>query len=114
MSPRIQVSNKRTSTSNHSVVEESPRIEEVDYNTSSDDEEEAPHARSRDSQGRPSYNLCFYNVAQVMRANQKTPPFAAAATTAGAATTTACLGSSTRARALQSPYIQAVRSNTSA
>jgi len=49
-----------------------------------------------------------------MRANQKSPPPAAAATPTRAATTTASLGSSTRARALQSPQVQATRSNTSA
>jgi len=41
MSTRILVSNKRKSTSNHSVVEESPRIEEGDYATSSEEDEKA-------------------------------------------------------------------------
>ncbi len=41
MSIRIQVSNKRKSTSNCSVVEESPSIEEGDYATSSEEDEEA-------------------------------------------------------------------------
>jgi len=49
-----------------------------------------------------------------MRANQKTPRFAAAASPARAATTTASLGSSSRARALQSPQVQAARSITTA
>jgi len=42
-----------------------------------------------------------------------TPP-PAAATTTRAATTTASLGSSTRAKSLPSPQVQAARSNTSA
>jgi len=113
MSPRIQVSNKRKSTSNHSLAEESPRIEDGDFDTSSEEEEEASHARSRVSQGRPATSASTI-LAQVMRANQKPPPSAADATTTRAAITTASLGSSSRARALQSPQIQAAKSITTA
>jgi len=114
MSTRILVSNKRKSTSNHSVVEESPRIEEGDYATSSEDEEEESHTRSRVSQGRPATSASTI-LAQVMRANQKNPPAAVlAAAATRSVTTTASLGSSSRARALQSPQIQAARSITTA
>jgi len=103
MSTRILVFNKRKSTSNHSVVEKSPRIEEEDYDTNSEDEEEASNARFRVSQGRRATTASTI-LAQVMRANQKTPPFAAAAAPpARAANNTANRGSSYRARALQSP-----------
>jgi len=102
MSPRIQVSNKRKSTSNHSLAEESPRIEEGDYDTSSEEEEEASHARSRVLQGRPATSASTI-LAQVMGANQKNPPPPVAAAATRAVTTTASLGSSTRARSLQSP-----------
>ncbi len=113
MSPRIQVSNKRKSTSNHSLAEESTRIEDGDIDTSSEEKEEAFHARSRVSQGRPATSASTILV-QVMRANQKTPPPAAAATfpTRGASTT-ASLGSSIRARALEYPQGHTARSNTS-
>jgi len=42
MSPRIQVSNKRKSTPNHRLAEESRRIEDGDYDTSNEEEEEPP------------------------------------------------------------------------
>ena len=120
MSTRIQVSNKRKSTSNNRELEESPRIEEGDFPTSSDDEEEDSHTRSRVSHGRPATSASTI-LAQVIRANQKNPPppvVAAAVATAAVATrpvtTTTNLGSSSRARALQSPQIQAARSITTA
>jgi len=70
--------------------------------------------QARVSQGRPATFASTISV-QVMRANQKTPPPAAAATPpTRAAATTASLGSSTRARALESPQGQATRSNISA
>jgi len=70
MSTRIQGSNKRKSTSNHSELEESPRIEEGDYATSSEDEVEALYARSRVSQGKPATSASTI-LFQVMRENQK-------------------------------------------
>jgi len=101
MSPRIQVSYKRNCTSNHSLAEESPGTLVGDDNTSSEEEEEASHARSRVSQGRLATSASTI-LAQVMGANQKNYPAAATAATR-AVITTASLGSSTRARSLQSP-----------
>jgi len=55
MSPRIQVSNKRKSTSTTSVFEETPRFEEEDFDSNSEEEEEDSHAAFRASQGRPEH-----------------------------------------------------------
>ncbi len=106
MSTRIQLSTKRKSTPNHYEIQESPRIEEGDYPTTShEDEEEGTQTRSRDTQGRSATSASTI-LAQVMMANQKnSPPPAAAAATAStrSVTTTASLGTSSRARAVQSP-----------
>lgn len=62
--------------------------------------------QARVSQGRPA-TFASIILVQVMRANQKTPPPAAAATPpTRAAITTASLGSSTRARALESHKVR--------
>jgi len=111
MSPRIQVSNKRKSTSTTSVIEETPRLEDDDYPTSSEEEGES-HAASRATQGRPAISASRI-LARVMGANQKSPPPAAVATPTRAAATTANHGSSSRARAVQSPQVQAARSTSS-
>jgi len=108
MSPRIQVSNKRKSTSTTSVAEETPRFEDEDFPSSSEEEEES-HAVSRASQGRPATSASRI-LARVMETNLKSPPPAAVATPTRAAATTASHGSSSRARAVQSPQVQAARS----
>jgi len=132
MSRRVQLFNKRKSTSNHNETNEfSPRIDQDDYPaSSSDDEEEEVQSRSRKSQGRNATSATTI-LAQVMRANQKkpTPPAAApapalvpapatAAAAAAAAvvaassravSTTASPGSSSRARTVQSPQVLAAR-----
>ena len=130
MSRRVQLFNKRKSTSNHNETNEfSPRIDQDDYPaSSSDDEEEEVQSRSRKSQGRNATSATTI-LAQVMRANQKkpTPPAAAPApalvpapaTAAAAAavvaassravSTTASPGSSSRARTVQSPQVLAAR-----
>jgi len=132
MSRRVQLFNKRKSTSNHNETNEfSPRIDQDDYPaSSSDDEEEEVQSRSRKSQGRNATSATTI-LAQVMRANQKKPPPPAAApapalvpapaTAAAAAaaavvaassravSTTASPGSSSRARTVQSPQVLAAR-----
>jgi len=116
MSTRIQLSTKRKSTPNHYEIQESPRIEEGDYPTTShEDEEEGTQTRSRDTQGRSATSASTI-LAQAMMANQKNPPPpAAAAATAStrSVTTTASLGTSSRARAVQSPQVQAASITTS-
>jgi len=109
MSPRIQVSNKRKSTSTTSVAEFSPRIDDADFPTS-DEDEEVTHAASRASQGRgrPATSASTI-LARVMGANLKSPPPAAIATTTRAAASSASQASSSRARAVQSPQVQAAR-----
>jgi len=99
VSKDYKVCNKRKSTPIHSLVEESPRIEEGDYDTTSEEEEEASQPRSMISQGRPATSASTL-LAQVMRVNQKTTPSAAAASPARAATITASQASSSRARSL--------------
>ncbi len=87
MSPRIQVSNKRKSTSTTSVAKETPRFEDEDFDSTSEEEEES-HAASRASQGRPATSASRI-LARVMGANLKSPPPAAVATPTRAAATTA-------------------------
>jgi len=113
MSPRIQVSSKRKSTSTTSVAEETPRFEQDDDFPTSSEEEEESHAASRASQGRPAASASRI-LARVMGANLKSPPPAAVATPTRAAATTASHGSSSRARAVHSPQVQAARSTNSA
>ena len=105
MPPRKQPSKKRTATPlQSSKADETPRILDEDFDTSDDEEEEeASQAVARIAQGRPATTASRI-LQQVMVANQKNPPSAAASIPTRAATT-ASPGSVSRARALQSPPV---------
>jgi len=113
MPPRKQPSNKRSATSLHSsVADETPRIQDEDFDTSDDEEEEeASQSVARISQGRPATSASRI-LGQVMVANQKAPP-SAAASTPTTARATASPGSVSRARAFQSPPVMTARSTNS-
>jgi len=105
MPPRKQPSKKRTATPlQSSKADETPRILDEDFDTSDDEEEEeASQAVARIAQGRPATTASRI-LQQVMVANQKNPPSAAASIPTRAATT-ASHGSVSRARELQSPPV---------
>jgi len=114
MAPRIQVSNKRKSTSTTSATDETPRILDEDFSDSTE-EEEVSHAASRASfqaRGRPATSASTI-LARVMGANLKSLPPAALATPTRAAASSASQASSSRARAVQSPPVQAARATYS-
>jgi len=113
MPSRKQPSNKRSATSLHSsVTDETPRIQDEDFDTSDDEEEEeASQSVARISQGRPATSASRI-LGQVMVANQKAPP-SAAASTPTTARATASPGSVSRARAFQSPPVMTARSTNS-
>jgi len=111
MSSRLQVSNKRKNTPTTSVAEQTPQIEDEDFDSSSEEEEEETLAASRASEGRTATSASRI-LARVMGANLKSPPPAVAATPTRASATTTSYGSSSRTRAVQSPQVQPARSPT--